>query len=77
MAFRGSGIGAGFALNGGVGAGGIGSNTAAKSATPGGVYAPKPSSAAMSTHSALWILVLVELVALLALRHAFRHYHGG
>lgn len=77
MASRGSGIGAGVRFSGGVGVGGIGTSTAAKSASPGQVYGGAAAKSAPQVHTALWVLVLIELAALVALRHAFRHHHGG
>jgi hypothetical protein len=39
--------------------------------------APPMMRGAIPTHRALMILVALEVVALIALRGGFRHYHGG
>jgi len=69
---RGSGIGAGFGS-------GLTVNTSTRSAAPGQVYGPQVATGIGSAgvHHYLWILVLLELAALVALRRAFRNHHGG
>ena len=75
MPARGSGIGAAM---GGFGTGNIGgSATSLRSANIGQVYGPQPSGRG-AVHHYLWVLVLLEIAALMALRmKVFRHYHGG
>ena len=74
MPARGSAIGASM---GGLGSGLIGgSATSLRTANIGQVYGP-PAAAGNNVHTFLWVMVALEVVALIALRHAFRHYHGG
>lgn len=79
MAGRGSGIGMGAAFGGGLGTGGIGgSATSRRPAAPGQVYGPRVRGAAtLQTHHWLWLLVALEVGALVVLRYLFRQYHGG
>jgi hypothetical protein len=75
MAYRGSGIGA--SMTGGLGSGMIGgSATSLRTANAGQVYGPA-AAPKLAVHHFLWVMVLLEIAALVALRHAFRHYHGG
>ena len=77
MPSRGSGIGA--SAVGGLGTGLVGSSmTSTRPSAPGSVYGPPAAGGSkIAVHQMLWVLVLLEIAALLALRHAFRHYHGG
>ena len=76
MAGRGSGIGMGMV--GGLGTGGVGGPaTSTRTANAGQVYGPAATQTKGAVHQYLWVLVLLELAALFALRHAFRSYHGG
>lgn len=51
--------------------GGVGAQQA------GAPYVGTGGTTPLATHSLLLVLVVAELVALVALRHTFRHYHGG
>lgn len=50
---------------------------AAQPGSPYGVSAPVPFTSSLLTHHALMVLVVLEAIALVALRHGFRHHHGG
>jgi hypothetical protein len=77
---RGSGIGASL-LAGGLGANstsvGGGGRGPGRSAAPGQVYGPSVNSGMGAAHTWLWLLVLIEVLALVAMRRAFRRHHGG
>lgn len=78
MAGRGSGIGQ--SLLGGFGVGNVGGPaTSTRSAAPGQLYGPKAGSMSnMRTHHWLWVLVALEIGALVLLRVVvFGRYHGG
>lgn len=72
MAVRGSGIGASAMALGT-------SQTSLRSGSANSVYAQPTgvTGAKASTHTVLLVLVVLELAALLWMRHAFRHHHGG
>jgi hypothetical protein len=72
MAVRGSGIGASLM------AGGIGM-TSTRSGSAQGTYGMGNSSTdtRVQTHHVLVVLVLLEVLALFWLRHAFRDHQGG
>lgn len=78
MAGYGSGIGLGLQGGFGVGGGG-GSATSLRTANSGQLYASKTGRMnGMAVHHWLWVLVLLELGALVALRViVFRPYHAG
>ncbi len=50
---------------------------AAQPGSPYGVSAPVPFTSSLLTHHTLMVLVVLEAIALVALRHGFRHHHGG
>jgi hypothetical protein len=78
MAIRGSGIGA--SIFGGLGAGGVGgSQQSVRAPTRGAAYGPPATSggSTMPVHQWLWILVLLEMLGLVALRYLFRDHRGG
>jgi hypothetical protein len=78
MAGRGSGIGLSGAA--GLGFGGVGgSQTSTRAPTRGAPYGAQATSSksAGALHHYLWALVLLELVALGALRYLFRDHRGG
>lgn len=54
-----------------------GSSTSTRPAAPGSAYGKMLNSGSVDVHHMLWVLVLLEIAALIGLRHAFRHYHGG
>ena len=75
MAVRGSGIGAsmGSSVYGG---------TTGRAASPAtaAMYPGKPASSSQGWSGVtltLVVMVMLEAAALLALRHGFRHHHGG
>lgn len=80
MAVRGSAIGAsmGSSVFGGA-VTGRAASPSTKTTYPGGIPSSSNSSSKGWAGATLWLLVLVllEAAALLAMRHGFRHHHGG